>query len=167
MSSLRRIVPDNSVILPAFFNERIEIDGTTIYLTEKAQRLRTAILLREVEAFAPESLIEEFVKTAGAKEEQGVPYEDISLAIKQFLELPIHFQSGKDLAEKALDLVREQGIEPADSWYVACAIYYEAEFWLSHRHSDGLAVRAASIHRGNVFTLQECSFDKPDSTKPI
>lgn len=147
MPQQRIIVPDCSVMIPAFFPERITIQGQEFDLSVRARRLETAIRHGVVRAIAPDLLLAEFLKVAWLKatDRRGsavIEMADAQSQILRFFELPITPAPAAALAATALDLVRAHSIAPADSWYVACAIHSQAELWLSHAHDDGLAEKA-------------------------
>ena len=155
MPQQRINVPDCSAIIPAFFPERLVIEGCEFDLSARARRMETAIRHGVVRATAPDVLLAEFLKIAWLKatDRRGSPtieIDDAQSQILRFFELPITPAPAAELAATALDLVRAHSIAPADSWYVACAIYAQAELWLSHAHEDGLAERAqaagAEVH---------------------
>jgi hypothetical protein len=64
---MRMIVPDTSVMVPAFFPERLLVGGNEFDVSARARPIAAAILTREVEAFAPDVLLAAFVNTAAAK----------------------------------------------------------------------------------------------------
>jgi predicted nucleic acid-binding protein len=134
MARCRRIVPDNSVLIPAFFNER---------LSRPARRLADAIRLREVTAFAPEILIHEFMKVGWGKT-VDLGETEVAVRLDDFLDtlLPnITMVPGAELAQDVMRL-RGKGIHVPDSWYAACALRYGAELWVSHAAKDRLVERA-------------------------
>jgi hypothetical protein len=57
----------------------------------------------------------------------------------------------------AWNYMTEHRLAPSDSWYLACAVVYDAELWLSHAHADGFAEGARRIH-GKVHLLTERRF---------
>jgi hypothetical protein len=67
---MRMIVPDSSVMVPAFFPERLMVGGNPFDLSARARPVAAAILMREVEAFAPDVLIAEFLTTAAANNQR-------------------------------------------------------------------------------------------------
>src|SRR3990172_11483515 len=157
MAERRRVVPDNSVMIPAFFKELHKLDGISIDLTNKAKRLLAAIQTREVVCFAPDILQHEFLKTAFKKMSNREQYPEIPFAVadgkvRDFRGLGIIYVPHKELVEHAWRLMTEYKISPADCWYVACAILHDAELWISHPHKDQLAKSAAQVHPGKVFT---------------
>lgn len=130
MASPRRIVPDNSVIIPAFFKESAR--------TQYSQKLVAAVQSGRVKAFAPEILLHEFIKVAFAKD-QTLADPEITDRIEDFFTLnrDITYVPGAFLVSLVLQL-RSHHIYLPDSWYVACAIHYKAELWISHNQKDDL-----------------------------
>lgn len=162
MPKRRRIVPDASVMVPAFFPEELHIRGRTFRLTQPALRLAAAITSREVAAFAPGLLLHEFLRRAYRKSSPrsgaaSVPLEDVQTQVATFLRLPVTYVPMTQLADLAWDLVVNSGVPPPDAWYVACAMQYQAELWISHEHRDGLVAAARSVH-SEVFLLTERAF---------
>lgn len=162
MPRRRHIVPDASVILPAFFPETMEFQGSDFDLTRRAQPLVDAIRMRHVEASAPDMLIYEFTSKALEKAATRGKTPQIDRAIveqriEEFLGLPIVYQPARDIAQSVLGVIRNRNIAPPDGWYLACAMYYDAELWISHDHADGFARHAREIHR-NVHLLTEKRF---------
>ena len=161
----RRIVPDASVILPAFFNERIAHKGASFDLTRVAKPIADAIRLQNVEAFAPEVLLPEFMAAAYRKcslrnGRREIEPELVERQLFDFLHsLPIVFVPSKQLAENAWRLTRDQGVPPPDSWYVACAISHDAELWISHTHKDRFPEQALKAWR-RVYLLTDSPFGK-------
>lgn len=78
----RRIVPDNSVMIPAFFDETIIFRGNKFRLSRRASDLVGMIRARQVEAVAPEHLVYEFMKAAYRKTTESIP---INTAHEQLL----------------------------------------------------------------------------------
>lgn len=169
MAERRRIVPDVSVILPAYFHEILEMDGHEIHLTHKARRLKSAIVMHEAIAFAPQYLAYEFLakahdKTSGRQTQVRVEATLVDELVMDFLRLPIVYVTDREneaMASVAWDLIKTAGLGPQDCWYVACAMHHNAEFWTSHHSGDQLAKSAAKVHPGMVFTLADGSFDRP------
>lgn len=162
MPERRRIVPDCSVLLPAFFPETLLVGGQSFDLSARARPLELAIRSRLVRAIAPDMLLAEFLKIAWSKASdragpQLVLCEEAREQIFRFLQLPIVSLAASRIAGATLDLMALQAIAPADSWYVACALQANAELWISHRHSDGLVEKATA--RGiDVHLLAEERF---------
>lgn len=164
MPQRRLIVPDCSVLIPAFFDERLLIGGNEFNLSARACPLEAAIRSRTVRAIAPDVLLSEFLKVAWSKvAERTIPtaseVESSRSHILRFLHLPIGTCRAGDVAATALDLVFSAAISPPDSWYVASAIYFGAELWLSHRHEDGLAAKAEDAG-ADVHLLSEERFER-------
>ena len=86
--------------------------------------------------------------------------EDAKVQVERFLDLPIQYVPGKELSEHAWAYMTDYRLAPADSWYLACAVVYDAELWLSHAHADGFAEVARRIHE-KVYTLTKDRFDAP------
>jgi len=150
MPDRRRIVPDNSALFPAFFNEP---------QTKTARRLENAIRCHDVVAYAPDLLLHEFIKCAhkrarGRSDSGTSEIDEVERRVLDFLTLPIIYVPGMVLSGTAWDLIRNRGISPPDSWYVACAMYHQAEFWVSHEHRDDLVSHARRVHSGKVFLLK-------------
>lgn len=159
---MRRIVPDNSVIIAAFYPEVIQRDGKRLSLTERARPLLTAIGESWVEAFAPYSLVSEFMKVSRDKysTRQGagqITVKEADEALADFLTLPIEYVSEFALAQRAWDLIRQHNLPPTDAWFLACAMEKQADLWISHRQKDGFA-QAARLVYDRVFLLTEDKF---------
>lgn len=162
MSERRRIVPDNSVMVPAFFPETIEFRDNPFSLTQRAEPLADAFRMRDVEGWAPDLLVHEFVGRACEKmsARQGAQRLDLDVIDPQvngFLTLPIVYVPLRELAERAWDLMMRHPIRPPDVWYLACAIHCDAELWISHEHEDRFAQHARQVY-GNVHLLTEERF---------
>ena len=162
MGQLRRIVPDTSVMLPAFFREEMTYGDTAFDLTRRAEPLADAIRTGGVKAVAPDLLQYEFLKRAFAKmSPRGKsPTLDADIVENQvlgFMRLDLVYQPMLKLAPIAWDLMRNGRIPPPDSWFLACAIHWEAELWISHEHQDGFARKAREIHR-DVHILTDKPF---------
>ena len=156
----RRIVPDASVVVPAFFRETLKHRGADFDLSKRAEPLADAVLSRSVAAIAPEHLIHEFAKVAFRKTHEGIEPDQAKEQLQRFLHLwdqAIRSEPMSRLAEKAWKLCTEDGIAPPDVWYLACAIEHEAELWISHKHKDGFADKARKVYK-EVFVLTERSF---------
>lgn len=153
MAEPRRIVPDASVLIKAYFREEF---------TDRAKSVRAAIDTKSCVAFAPEMLQAEFFtnafeKASGRGRPERVPHDELLLKVVDFFALPIIYVPGVELRDIALECVESHGVPPPDSWYVACARYYDAELWISHDHADGLATSARQFH-DKVFLLSERAF---------
>ena len=147
----RRIVPDASVMLPAFFPEVLELGGSTFDLTKRALPVLHQIRLASVRAFAPEHLRHEFIHNAREKASPRTGAgqtgaDDAFRRIEEMLSLPIVYVPGRAIADVALDVIRRFSISTADAWYLACAIHADAELWLSHEHADGIVQLARQVH---------------------
>jgi predicted nucleic acid-binding protein len=158
----RLIVPDNSVMIPAFFPESLDRGGTPFDITARARPLAHAVRLRRVRAFAPGLLMEEFLKIAALKAAPrsgaaSVEAADAEAHILDFATLPITYVPVQELLGVALDLVMREKIAAPDSWYVACAIVLGAELWISHEHEDGLVEKARRVH-ADVHVLTDERF---------
>ena len=159
MPGRRRIVPDASVILPAFFPEEVTMGGQTVDLSRLVEPLISDIACHEVIALAPHLLLHEFLKRAqekcrGRSEGGLLPLADLRGPVAYFLALPIRRVDMHDLAEEAWRLMADGPFSASDSWYLACAKCHDAELWLSHEHRDGL-VKYARREHPLVFTLAE------------
>ena len=160
----RRIVPDASVMLPAFFPEVLELGEGTFDLTKRALPVVHQIRPASVRAFAPEHLRHEFIHNAREKASPrtGVGQIDVDDAfrrIEEMLALPIVYVAGREIANIAMDLIRQSPISTADAWYLACAIHADAELWLSlsHEHADGIVQLARRVHP-HVYVLTSSTF---------
>ncbi len=158
MAQRRRIVPDNSVLMPAFFQEEFQFRGNRLDLTRRARPLADAIRMQRVDAFAPDFLIHEFLKQAMEKarprdESPRLDLELVNTQVEQFQSLPITYIPCDELIEGTWRLAVDDHLSIADAWYVACAMHCDAELWLSHEHSDGLAEHAARVHPGGLHML--------------
>jgi len=155
-------VPDNSVLVAAFYREELERDGKRVNLTARAQPLLTAILEGHVRAFAPYALLGEFLKVSRDKSStrQGpsvITLEDADAGVRDFLTLPIIFVPETELAERAWELTRHHGLSPTDAWFLACAEQQQADLWLSHWQKDGFAQAAQAVYE-RVFLLTDDAF---------
>src|SRR5438034_1210007 len=106
----RRIVPDASVILPAFFKEELDWQGSAFPISRRAADLVDAIRDRSVEAFAPELLRVEFLKGAVRKRSEHPRQIDASLVqskFREFMQLPITFADVQHFGEDAAKLCLE------------------------------------------------------------
>ena len=166
MAGKRRIVPDCSVLIPAYFRETITATGRELDLTGPAKRLRNAIDLRELVAYAPELLGCEFLAATRAKTSTRHGGEALSMEkareqIDRFAELWDRFVwvPWHQLVEVAWNLTASRAISPPDAWYLACTRQHNAELWISHEHGDGFASHARRVH-DRVYTLTEDSFDR-------
>jgi predicted nucleic acid-binding protein len=162
MAKSRRIVPDNSVMMPAFFREEVDHGGNPFDLTRRAKPIADAIRMNEVAAFAPDLLFHEFMKGTHDKVSSrgGRPEVDLETASKlvdSFQSLRITYVPASELAERAWDLMANHAISPHDSWYLACAIHTDAELWVSHEHRDGFPSNARKVHE-QVHLLTEQRF---------
>jgi predicted nucleic acid-binding protein len=163
MAQERRIVPDNSVLVPAFFLENIEYLGSPFDLTGRAQPIAAAIRTHSVTTFAPELLRIEFMKAAFSKTfprdgGNSIPIEKVSRQIDYFRDLPISYVSVENFEQDAWDLSVNHRIPPPDSWYLACAMYYDAELWISQDHRDHFAENARAVY-ANVHVLTREKFN--------
>jgi len=168
MGKRRIIVPDASVMIPAFFQETGDYLGHSFNYTRRAKPLADAICLRKVTAIAPDLLFHEFAKVAVRKISEGFPSEVAEQQFQAFLRLAIRLEPARvplaegalvegALAERAWDYMTNGRLAPADSWYVACAVIHDAELWISHEHTDGLVKNARAIHP-KVYLLTEQTF---------
>lgn len=160
----RRIVPDASVVVSAFFPETMQYRGNPFPLTKRATDLTDAIRRRSVDAVAPEHLIYEFTKVAHRKWElEGVEIEVATRSIEEFLYMwgtAVRTEPMFGLAEKAWELStqKENKISPPDSWYLACAIANDAELWIAtDEDKDHFATHAKVIYK-EVYVLTEMRF---------
>jgi predicted nucleic acid-binding protein len=162
MPGRRRIVPDASVILPAYLPEEVEIHGRTVDLSRLAKPLVSDITDHTIVALAPHLLLHEFLKRAqeknrGRSEKALLPLEELVTAVDLFLALPVRRVDMHELAQDAWRLMTHGSFSAADSWYLACAIHHNAELWLSHEHQDGFVKHAREEHQ-LVFTLSETPY---------
>lgn len=162
----RLIVPDTSVMLPAYFPETLNLNGQSFKITPRARRLAAAIELGEVTAFAPHQLLYEFTKRAKerASPRDGVPTDEREVVIEQVsaffrtVAADIVWVPSNHIAQRAWTLMMDHNLAPPDSWYLACAELYRAELWISHSHSDGFVDHARNVY-DQVYTLTERTFD--------
>lgn len=165
MAKRRRIVPDNSVMMPAFFHERIEFRGNPFDLSHRAKPPVDAIRMHRVDAHAPDLLMYEFMrraheKTSVRKGGAGLDAAAVERQILDFLRLSqeIRYQPATELVEDAWNLMLNRQIPPPDSWYLACARYWDAELWISSgEQRDHFAQHARKVYR-NVHLLTEERF---------
>ena len=161
MAERRRICPDNSVMIPAFFPEEINYRGNPFDTTRRAKPLADAIRAASVDAYAPDQLVYEFTKIAYRKTTKGISVEQATEQLQWFRHLRITRVPAGEIEDKAWELITEHGISPPDSWYLACAILYDAELWIQSREQrDHFGDNAWAIH-DRVFFLTEHRFDKP------
>lgn len=165
MAEPRRIVPDNSVMLPAFFAETIRYGGNDFDLNRRAAPLLGAIISKSVVTFAPEMLIHEFTKKVGewAWPGRGKPSrtdpDKANEQVMEFLQLPIKYVPASQLADLAWEYMTLSKLGPQDAWYLACAVYHDAELWISTDHKDNIVDKSRQVHN-KVFTLTEHRFDQ-------
>lgn len=160
---MRRLVPDTSVMVPAFFPERLVVSGNDFDLSARARPVANAIRTRDVEAFAPDMLLAEFLSTAAAKAfarsgGDAVDAQDVTDQVLGFFSLRIITVPAEQISAIALDLIMSDRVSPPDSWFLATAIHTGAELWYSHRHRDGIVEQAEKLHRDQVFVLTERKF---------
>ena len=146
----RRIIADTSVVVASLFEE---------VQTRRAQRLIDAIQRQKLTAFAPHTLIVEFIKAASMKTSRRDPVGESAIVDEQvhaFFDLcrGITLVRETEIQSEAWRLIRDESISPPDSWMLACAIHADAELWLTHDHSDGFVTAARSLHH-SVFTLAQ------------
>ena len=159
----RILVPDTSVLLPAYFPEPFLVDGKEFPLHHRAKRILNAIVLGEVFAFAPEILRFEFVQRAskfitGYGGSTRLAVEDVEEQIYEFFSLRLRWVAGSELDYDAWNLVRQHNLAPPDAYHLACARAYKGELWISHEHKDGFAEHARAVHN-KVFTLTKDDFN--------
>jgi len=165
MLGRRRIVPDTSIVAAGY---GLEARGAARHLMPRSQGVLLAIRSREVRAFAPELLATEMLKLLhdegfGREHAPRITRDQADALANDFLRLPIVYTSSPPnsprdtLGAIAWSLMRYAGIAPPDSWFVACAIYHDAELWISHVHADHLLenARAAGC---SVHALNEKAF---------
>jgi predicted nucleic acid-binding protein len=138
-----RIVPDNSIMVPAFTRETGSLAGIAIDFTRLSKPVADAIRLHRLKAFAPDQLQVEFLrvirdKALGRERANHIPIEAARDAVRSFWQLPITYLPSKQLAEEAERLTFEGQLSADDSWYVATAKMARAELWVSHEHADQL-----------------------------
>jgi hypothetical protein len=166
MPDRRRIVPDTSVVLPGFFKE--ELHG--LDLTRRALPLVHSIRSRAVIAFAPLQLLHEFMKRSydkafGRSSGELLDPQIVDNQVREFLKLDIdywraHYDDPAGPMAQALEAwqyAHSLRISVADSWFLACAVRYDAELWVSHEHEDGFVDKARKIHP-KVHTLAAEAF---------
>lgn len=157
---MRRIVPDASVIIPYLFPEDMEYLGNRFDLSRRARPCIEAILRKSVLAIAPEFLVHEVFMSSHRKIDEGIDPPSAARQFEHFLYLwdrEVRHEPLAPLATDAWRLTSEHAIAPPDSWYLACAIRRDAELWISHRHADGFADKAAAVH-SRVYVLTEHKF---------
>lgn len=162
-SQKRIIVPDTSVLLPAYFPETFLIDGKPFPLHQRAKRILNAIELGEVLAYASEILRFEFVQRAtkfvtGYAGNARLPVEDVDEQMDNFFMLKITWVAGATLDYDAWNLVRQHNLAPPDAYHLACARAYNGELWVSHEHKDNFVENARAVHN-KVFTLTKDDFN--------
>jgi predicted nucleic acid-binding protein len=149
-------------MVPAFFPERIQFRDNPLDLTRKARPLADAIRTRDVAAFAPGQLVYEFTKAAHRKTtEEGIPVEAATRQVTDFLYLwarGITTVPMSEIVELAWKLSTQNSIASPDSWYLATAMTYEAELWISRRDQrDRFGDHALEVY-SQVFFLTERKF---------
>jgi predicted nucleic acid-binding protein len=156
MPERRRVVPDCSAIVPAYFPEVLP---NGFELSPRALTLNRALDAGTLIAFAPDLLIQEFTSVAFRKLREGkATRADTFAAIGKLVQLRIIWTPLDELLDDALHLMEHDEVSPADSCYLACARLHDAEYWLSHRHRDRIAERAAGIH-DKLFLLSDHAFE--------
>ena len=158
----RRVVLDNSVVLPMFFKEEMKVAGDTFKASRRAAPILTAIACGRVIGFAPSILMFEFVKCAMRK---ALGPEITKRQIAEFRGLPLVYTEMNDLFEDALRMVEDYKVPSTDAWYAACAKQRDAELWILSPPKDKFVTAAAKALPNKVFTLWECEFSKPKPTK--
>ena len=94
MPERRRIVPDNSVLVPGFFREALPYAGHVLDLTARAVPLVDAIRAGRVWAVAPDALLQEFLAVAyrKARPRDGaavISTDELQAIYLDFVTLPI------------------------------------------------------------------------------
>lgn len=143
----RRIVPDTSVMIAAYFHE--EFGDSGINLTRRAIPLVNALRLKKVKAFAPELLWSEFVSVAhrkayGQSRSAEVTPELALGHIRSFLDLSITPVRNARLVEEAWGYSTKYQISAPDSFPLACAIRHDAELWIAAPSKDNFEKNARS-----------------------
>lgn len=160
MGKRRIIVPDASVMLPAFFQETRDYRGNAFDYTRRAKPIADAIRRSNVIAVAPDLLYHEFAKRAVVKlhDNPALGVTVVDSQFQAFLQLPIRMAPARGrLADLAWRYMTGHSIPPPDSWYLACAVLHQAELWISHDHKDGLAQSARKVYP-RVYLLTEHTF---------
>ncbi|MEE9293544.1 MAG: hypothetical protein V3W34_01065 [Phycisphaerae bacterium] len=157
-----RIVADTSVMKAAYVRETLPYQGNPFDITRRATPILDAIRLKSVLAFAPETLPYEFFKSLyrEAHPREVAPTIEVDVAdlhALDFMRLRITYTPSDLIAASAWNLMREADIPPPDSWFVACAMYHDAELWFTHRQSDRVVENAQKQHR-KTFVLTEKHF---------
>lgn len=164
----RRIVADTAVIAAGY---GIPAAGAPARVTHRAKAVVKAIRDREVHAFAPEILVAEMFKVIydAAFDRKGrsrITDEQADGLVYDFQRLPIVYRGAYQPARRPLhgalgaaawNMMRKDYLSPSDSWFVACARYYDAELWVSHPHGDGLLDNARRVHE-KTYALSEQTF---------
>ena len=150
--SVRRVVVDNSALMPAFFPEPTSRLFDAKLVTNRALSLMQAIRLKEVVAYVPPSFYREFLNNVAVllNERMSVTQrlalrEDLVQHWNALLDLPLVTIDVRDIVWRAGDLSLREDCPSADSWYVAAAEHAKAKFWMSHRHRDGLHAIASKF----------------------
>src|SRR5437870_3579191 len=104
--SQTRIIPDNSILVPAFIREAASLGGERVDLTRLAKPVADAIRVHRLKAFAPDQLQVEFLrvirnKALGREHREHISTEDAREALRSFWQLPITYLPCKQLAEEA------------------------------------------------------------------
>ena len=158
---MRRIVLDNSVVVAAFYPDVLERDGRKINLTARARPLLQAVENYYVQAYAPHSLVNEFLKVSHDKAftRQGVGRvlpSDVEASLQNLVALPVtYIDEARWLF--VWDLTTRHRLPPTDAWFLACAMEVQGELWVSHRQKDGFMQAAQAIY-GDVHLLSDEEF---------
>lgn len=157
----RLIVPDASVMVPAYFPETLRYRSNDFDLSRRAKPIVAAISDNAVVAIAPENLICEFTKTAHRKIAEGISPKLADAQVDSFLYLFDRYIREKPVAalvKRAWKLCTENQIPPPDSWYLACAMEHDAELWVSCEIVRDRFVEHAREVYNQVYTLTERPF---------
>lgn len=138
MPEPRRIVPDTSALVPAFFPD------ADSRINRRSSALLAAIQSGAAVAFAPDLLQAEFLKRAlrrldelaRASDHRDDATEDVEAQWINFLRTRIIYTPAPQLAATAWDAACRHALPPPDSWFAACARHHDAELWLSHPPAD-------------------------------
>ena len=162
--SLRRIVVDNSAVIPAYFPEADNDDFDAGLVNNRARSLVQAIRIRNVSAYVPPSFFREFLNVSTRPLDQPGGWkinhvEEIRAQWEDLLSLPLIVVPHDEIVHHSGVLVFDDHCPAADARYVAAAIHTSADLWMSHEHRDGLAhIARKYIKKVGLLSIEAPSF---------